>query len=148
MPRFIFLLVLFISISYVKVEAYHPGGVSVGNLGCPAPQKKKSRVEHLKDELEELEQDLEHAENRCEDIRGKISDTINKLIDGIEKKNDRADDDDKLKVDLGDVEDLLEEYVLENGNEERCIDELNEATGVSFRDSDGHDLLAKQLSNS
>ena len=129
----------------------HPGGVSVGNMGCPAPQQKKSRLEHLEDEVEKLEKDLEHNERLCdEEVREGVSEGLELVIERIERENENADEDDKLQGNLDEIEDLLEDYVLDNGDEDRCVDNLNRAIGItgSVSNSLDSDLLAKQISNS
>ncbi len=150
MPRFILLLVLSISFSYVKVEAYHPGGISMGNMGCPVSQKKKSRLEHLQDELDELEEDLDHMEGRCEDQEGDIEDLLSQVIDDIKEENDDASSSDKIGDNqIRQIERLLEDYVLKNGDENVNVIGCADGTGgVSFRPPSGYDLLAKQFSSS
>ena len=117
-----------------SLEAYSPGGVSMGGWGCPASGgRNKSDLDRMKETLGQYETAKQELKNNCNALKRNIEDTIeDDVMAKIREASNDLDDDNELSDDQVDaIEDVLENYVLGDGDLEQCF----EGEGVS-EDSD------------
>ncbi len=113
-----------------SLEAYSPGGVSMGGWGCPASGgRNKSDLDRMKETLGQYETAKQELKNNCKTLERNIKDTIDDdVMAKIKEANDDLDGDDRLSRDqVNAIKKVLRDYVLKNGDEEQCF----EGEGVS-----------------